>query len=1379
MEEILGENNSVVAATPETPPNAKRVLEMNLGVNEYMSPAFIKRARMSYGSLLADSLDPFEEDGGVKGKGRKRTRFGRDSSAWRYTSQSPSPEPGQNGDDIMVEVEAAPSPLSNRRHMADEGCQTNDLPLSPERGVDQNVDTQNEFLAPSTSHEAAVTADVDSSIQEHPVPIEDTQIGRNLDPSLPNGTTEASQLQEELGSVGFVPQPEASDSFTFARAPPMGFAAAPELINQDMGQYHEGSHTVPGIGVVEEHHSQPFSEEQRHEQYLEPYQNRHQMEESAHPENGMQHGYHPYEPHIHESAGAPMPPDLSEILDRKEPVPWTVPASTIYPPIATAGGWQAPVQAVSSPSQQQYHEEPIAEIPGGEAAVSEDDKGEGLDEMDAEDDAIQSRELFGDGDEDVEFVQEPISIAPFVPHHQEESGEERSEYGEGNEEADHELEEGDYDLREHDAPQDDDDGVPEDIPSESGEEREIFEDENDSSEASEADEEGEYEYEEEEEAAPPQAAQPQGPPVVIDLISDSEEEYEDESGPDDARSLSPHYDGNIEKPEYSGEDEMDVDEDEDEDEDGDDMVLPLLDAGSEPENGPTMSGGLPVDSTLESDGEASIDSVSKEDELMGHPESDAVHPEANTLSVERSSDFRSDASEPGLKMASMIVTEEVVDHEAMAQAAGSERRVSPGGMLADDEDDGHELSNSEPGVIQTNGPLGASSPSQAPSKQLTESEASAERHGEIETVTKVEIVEFEDARSEFSRNETITEIEIMEVEVQEFEDENIEDPPSENELGLDATSVANVMDATLDQIEVDDEQGHGLKNRDDGDGMDVGEEGRTQDFKPPPAPQTQSFEFRHVRQTEKVEKSQLDMIVPSNEDSQDVMPMLLNTRPGSDSSVGEPTEEDVACETEEVQPDKEHVEPLTPAKPPVKEVTEQLQPQDKLGSSLDQVIPSSQLTNQSVQPTEAIPSADDKAHVRRVGKRGHRKNQLSKSSDAAEQIEDDPNVQLARASLASRRSTRRAEPPPQETMRITRGRSRSFQKNDTPEVEDEGNSVQLAVAALKSPTKSQEYASETAPPVKRPTRGRPKKQVTPKVQSEDSSVQLAKAALESPTRSRDAITPPKRATRSRPKKDATPEAREADGDTSAQLALAALESPTRSQDVIKDGATSKRATRGRPKEDVSPEAKEKDEEDNSVLLARAAINSPSKSQEEDLSTPVKLELGKRRRIDVPDLAALNVLQSHPGQNVDVVGIVTSKPPEPRRSKGGPRGIMLEFNITDSSIAPTHVTTVQIFRPHKESLPIVSPSDVVILRQFQVTSMRGRGFGLRASDSSSWAVFESDRNDLLPQIRGPPVEVTDGEVRYVELLRRWFGLLDEKAEAKLAKANEKALEAGRE
>ncbi|KAL5628763.1 hypothetical protein BROUX41_002154 [Berkeleyomyces rouxiae] len=69
-------------------------------VDEFASPAFIKRARVSYGALFEGGLDLWDEEDEIleratkkKDKAnRRRSNFNRPSSGWRYQSKSPSPE---------------------------------------------------------------------------------------------------------------------------------------------------------------------------------------------------------------------------------------------------------------------------------------------------------------------------------------------------------------------------------------------------------------------------------------------------------------------------------------------------------------------------------------------------------------------------------------------------------------------------------------------------------------------------------------------------------------------------------------------------------------------------------------------------------------------------------------------------------------------------------------------------------------------------------------------------------------------------------------------------------------------------------------------------------------------------------------------------------------------------------------------------------------------------------------------------------------------------------------------------------------------------------------------------------------------------------------
>ncbi|KAK1687893.1 hypothetical protein BDP55DRAFT_548783 [Colletotrichum godetiae] len=351
---------------------------------------------------------------------------------------------------------------------------------------------------------------------------------------------------------------------------------------------------------------------------------------------------------------------------------------------------------------------------------------------------------------------------------------------------------------------------------------------------------------------------------------------------------------------------------------------------------------------------------------------------------------------------------------------------------------------------------------------------------------------------------------------------------------------------------------------------------------------------------------------------------------------------------------------------------------------------SSQIRESSAQPSEAQssliaedPSEEVVSAAQPTPKRGRGQHRRTNSKD------QDPSVKLARASVASRRSTRLSD-------------------RTTPDINSAAARVTTTAAS----------------------RGR-----------------SASLALKSDS----------------------PDA-DAEEDTGVQLARAAIKSPSRAPKAAKE-------------EELPKEA--------GAAASSSTSTAPPQAQPEQSSAALKAQLTKALRADVPDCISLKVLRSHPGRTVDVLAVATTNPPEAKRAKGGPRGIMLAFNVTDHSIAPAQTVAVQIFRPHKAALPVVHQGDAVLLRNFSVMVLTRSGFGLRANDGSSWAVFEQQRGpqgqqhgdgssgggdggmEDLPQIRGPPVELSEGETGYAALLRRWYAGLDAKSLARLDKANEAA------
>lgn len=197
--------------------------------------------------------------------------------------------------------------------------------------------------------------------------------------------------------------------------------------------------------------------------------------------------------------------------------------------------------------------------------------------------------------------------------------------------------------------------------------------------------------------------------------------------------------------------------------------------------------------------------------------------------------------------------------------------------------------------------------------------------------------------------------------------------------------------------------------------------------------------------------------------------------------------------------------------------------------------------------------------------------------------------------------------------------------------------------------------------------------------------------------------------------------------------------------------------------------------DASIELAMSALDSPVKQQHDlrsKLGMDVKLKLTRALRTELGEFTALKVLRFHLTQKLDVLGVVTTVPPEPERAKAGPRHYQITFNITDQSIAPggsPPVTEVQIFRPYKDALPIVKVGDGILLRNFLVVSVKNRGFALQSSEASSWAVFKGEEEEQI-DVRGPPVEYGAGEKKQIAMLRSWYTDLDSKAMEKIDKAN---------
>ncbi|CAD6451860.1 8dac0915-0fd9-4341-833b-f3f4db050a0a [Sclerotinia trifoliorum] len=189
--ETEAETEGQIPEMPSTPvPFSNRVINNS---EEYFSPVFLKRERISYGSMFEEGYDPFEEgDGSVRGRGRKRTRL---STTWRFTSRSPSPSPE------VEEPVAAPS-----EHDIQEPA-SQPVPAMTDEGVQTMVEETVEI-------ETGVSAEVTPALEQIQLTIVDkikvNGIVQAVDPEVP---VQGKPQIEEATTV-IMPPPEKQSDLT-------------------------------------------------------------------------------------------------------------------------------------------------------------------------------------------------------------------------------------------------------------------------------------------------------------------------------------------------------------------------------------------------------------------------------------------------------------------------------------------------------------------------------------------------------------------------------------------------------------------------------------------------------------------------------------------------------------------------------------------------------------------------------------------------------------------------------------------------------------------------------------------------------------------------------------------------------------------------------------------------------------------------------------------------------------------------------------------------------------------------------------------------------------------------------------------------------------
>ena len=1334
----------VESPLPQETPRAPKVAD--LAPNEYASPAFIKRARLSYGALYEDGLDIFEEDGGVKGKGRKRSRFGRESNAWRYSSQSPSPEPSSPVRDVMDEDNPPETPTASPKPlMMDEGVQTVGIDTIPTPESNESADhimTSAPILATKeASPVPPEPQDIQSESSQHDVQYrlgpEAQREASHADPEsrppnqasppdiLPTNHEHAEHIPAHQGiptTLFGAPKPVNPFSM-FGTAPPTRMEPGSNFADQvRFGFSHIPQTThVPqppsdhGMSGFDDHGSAPYPEA-----FLNPSGPAQYANMDPYPDlpEHNQVGQSVDDTHML------MEPPSAGDADRAE---WEVPAQPHYDSVDGLRFAPAALDGESEflPGQHAYPFGPgtPVKVPEGFSSYGDPTHGPTLYSEDEEasspskhphvrhNELVQNDETFDASQEAVAVDDDDDSIAT------DSNGEE--------------LEEGDYDQRKYNAPEDDEEGIPEEFTEEYDDEA-IY-DEDDADGESEEEEEGEeedYESESHDEdietgnfSAQPtrKPAPPSSAPVVIDLISDSED---DEPTPVPARRAPSPKNQQAFTPSEPPKTQTD-------------FIDPMLARAA----------------------------AMAQDEVDKQALDSAQH--------------LNDGQD-------RIQVVDFAHKPAAIRGNGVQESVEDVDSGIDDNKQLPWGSHARPGSVDREGSRSTSEP------YVDDGESS--KDGPFVQQPRGQAFEEEDTLESGDAHSSDGDSEAGSPEPDETNDQDLDDDAEmdgvdtddQSENGIESGEDVEIGDASEADGEDDDENDNDddeeeVEEEDDGigtsgsyplklptfpsDAMEVDEESAVDDANG----ESEQLEQQLLSEADhhSTSKSGLATALPQQQQG--------NAAPATDASnadvgveadiepaIRTPTEEGEQSESKTaesraatpVQQDMAIEEVVIEERVTTEEtfIVEQHQILDSSTSfeqiaggassrTLAETEPSFQFSTQEHHASTPVESADEQpaAELKTTPTRRTR-SMRPRNIHMAKNVEvDDPVASQSQAFLDAEETQ-----VDNDTKAIGTPSSVDMDRFSRQDADSQASPRQETRATRKK------RAAALAPPKSNDTRDDTEEQITPQGSRR--------------TRSSNAPPSPSVAAPSSP-------------DISVQLARQSVAAKRSRKAAPEPLRSSPRVTRARSSSlQTSPHSPEF--EDNSVSLARAALASPSKSkqtQEPEAGTAsLKADLTKHLR-SFRECISLKSLRTHVDEHPNVLAVVTSTPAEPVRAKGGPREYVMSFTVTDPSMAPTHVVEVQLYRPHKESLPVVQPGDAILLQKFQVKALSNRGFGLRSHTESAWAVFDVD--DGPPQVKGPPVEDYDQYGDHMMTLRAWYASLDEAAKGKLEKANKKLEEAG--
>ena len=1446
----------------------KRLASTAFDADEYASPAFLKRARVSYGSLFEGGLDPFEDQDKKPGR-KKRPRFSMHAN-WRYTSRSPSPEPEHQAE--LEEVESIDDDLPNHQPpkpgnespspmpMVDEGCQTQVT------APDSSIPAQ---IAPSSIAPTQI-----ASLERAPSPAMEVPPVSTLAPEtasiIDNDTYPVPTFMAEPQATISAPQSPVARPFDQAEnlLPEPSHEPSPSVFTLDKtnGRASSPVGLPPEIPVPNFSHN----DQQRMGDFI------HQDEDYVEPPSPI--GVEPQQDlsveldpsltdfprHVHE--------EVRFAPSQLEQAPWSTLTSLPPQPVHSGpSNLDTPVEIIDSSSPPR--------APSPEAQPAAVDLRDEQPEVTIHTDEGREEEHIESLEAGYRHVEAPtVDFDDNAAERQAEIAEDDDRMQDGKSDADGEADIDaeadddeadvageDYDLRNYDDAQDDDVVEPVDssegIVDESDPDQQVvdFEDEDEDEDEEEEEEEAQSE---EVEASAETIGYPASAAASQHNYGDSVEEHyrddESEQDYDEEKLEAEHYDEDEEgddREDYEGEEDYEEEEegyDEEEDYEEEEEAAPRKPIAPQE----------PVFISLLSD---------SEDEDEEPEKGTAVVPSADERDPFNAAGPRNDGG-----------------HETVApvEVATSIERTSPPGPAPPTNDISQEAVEPEQPTVKS---------------EDYEAQLSAEPQAEV-TVADPQVAEIDFAFQK-SKQTATDDQDYMDVDEPAQPGESAkshEAPPAvdENAVSLvptaQTTEQANQRDAEAEQLETES-TGH------------TGEEERAVAYESPeeviPAAQAEIVE-EDTMVIDSTEGEQLVTAAHGRDpaDTEDAPMSSIETESVTTShidatgTIKEAVTETIVEETEEVPPLKHEAEVVDPA-PELSSEQNQLEvslieqteapTEDENQPAIDEE-PASHPTDDKTTTTEAVaaviisppetqqsqqqlgstdildvPEPEGSAKSA-TGEETARQQLLTPNDtqrdedlpmpDSLEEDDDDSDFEHSFAAEQQIMSESQAYEASQHTQRETiepthelsdagshrTTRSKAKAKSDFEpligpqslrswEHRRSGSSIatdddpSIALARAMSETSSRARAGEEkstkghhgSPPTVRVTRSRaddsdpslelaraPRspsrksgRDATPEPRETRAMAQRARtktpepstSALKSPSVAGSTTEPRETRARARKAWSKTPEpSTEAvkspslgggaiePRETRAMAQKARSKTPEPHTEVSKSPSAVRSTAESREKRAKAQKARSKTPESTAEVLKSPSV--AGSATENEPASELKLKLSRTLRNDLPELSPLKSLRSLLNSTADFMGVATRTPKQPFRPKGGARDWMLEIPLTDPAAAPSTVCSATLFRPHQASLPVVSAGDVVLLRRVSVVSLKGRGFGVRSGDGSAWAVFEEDDEEMLPQIKGPPIEdISKEQIAYAEGLRKWWSALDDKSISKIDKATQKAVQ----